>query len=175
MVIPPVPGCIKTAGPDAGATLASGRLLGPVPTGGNGQPLRHHDGTEVAAAGGAGGQEAPVLVRILGPTLHGAAGQQCCHPIARRAPAGPGPAIRPITILGQFRRVEAEQTDARLAQPETVAVAGARLTGNRWQGLIKHRREQRGGGQNDNCQHGSAPTAKERKTIQLPTPDFTAR
>jgi hypothetical protein len=175
MVIAPIAGCIKSARPDTGAALASPGFLGPVAARGNGQSLCHHDATQVTAIHNAGGQQAIILIGVLGTALHGANGQQFGEPVACDTPAGPGPTIRPVTLLSQLRSVQSKQADTRIAQPEAVAVAGARPAGYRGRRLIQQRSEQPCRGQNDNCQHGAARAAKERKAMQLPPPDFTAR
>lgn len=175
MVVAPVTRRVETTGPDARTALARSRLLGPVATRGNGQPLRHHDGAKILAGNRAGGEEASILIGIFGPAIDGTGSQQCREAIACGAAARPGPAVCRIAILGQFRRIEAQQADPHIAQTEAVAIADPRLPRYRRRGLIEQRGEQPGAGQNDDCQDGTARTAEERKAIQLPTPDFTDR
>jgi hypothetical protein len=117
MVIAPIAGRIKPARPDTGAALASPGFLGPVAARGNGQSFCHHDATQVMAIHNAGGQEAIILVSVLGTALHGANGQQFGEPVACHTPAGPGPTIRTVALLSQLRSVQSEQTDTRIAQP----------------------------------------------------------
>ena len=175
MVVAPGAGRVEVAGPDAEASIAGGGFLGPVAAHGNGKALGDHGGAEIAAINAAGGKKATILIGVFGATIGGAGGQELGHAVAGRAAAGPGfPAIG-SAVLRQFRRVEAEQANAIIAQAKAVAIAGAGEAGNWRRRAIQSGSDQRQHGQNRYGQEGSARAAKDGIASASWLQDFTAR
>ena len=175
MIVAPVPRRIEVACPDAQAIPPGGSLLDPVPAGCNGKSLGDHGSTKIATGNQAGGQKPVILVDVFGAAIGRTGGEQLRHAVARGPAAGPGAAIGVDTVLRQLGRIEPQQSDAILAQPEAVAIAGATEARNgRWR-LIECSRNHRRQSQQANGEKRPDGAAKETVALIESGPDFTTR
>jgi hypothetical protein len=175
MVVAPITRCLEVAGPDAQAILAGGRLLDPVSTRSDCEPLGNHGSTKITTGNPATGQQPVELIDIFGAAIGGTVGQQLCHAVTRRATAGPDRAIGTGAVLAQLRRVEAQEPDTTFPQAEAVTVTGAAVAGNRRGRRIERGRNQRRNGQQANGQERPAGATKERVAMAKSAPDFITR
>ena len=175
MVIAPILRPVKTACPDAQARGAGGGFLAPVIARGDCQSLGHHDGSKVALANGAAGQEAPVLVMIFWAASYGAEGQQRRHAVAGGAATGPIAAIDTLAKLRELGSVEAKQAHTITAEAQAVAIAGARQTGDGRRRRVKTAGNQRYHRQDKNPEQSPTAARKNAASIGMPIADFTTR
>lgn len=175
MIVTPVGRLVKTASPDAPARRAGGGLLLPVEAGGNSQPFAYHECAKVSTADRAAREEPVVSVLVFGAAIDSSTGQKRRHAITGGTTAGPTGAVGGRAILCKFGRVDAEQTNPVVAQPEAVAVAGASVASHRWRRGIEPGGDQCEPRQNDDGQYCAPAARKDDVSVRISTQDFTAR
>ncbi len=175
MIVAPVARRIEVTGPDAETITAGGGLLGPVSPRGDRKPLGHHGRAKIATGNQTGGQQAIVLVHILGSAVGQTGSKQLCHPVARRPATAPDSTIGRGAVLCQFGGIETQQPDAVFAQAETVAIAGAAEPGDRRRRLIEGSRNHGSQGKHPYSQERPDGTAKEWVAMAESAQDFTTR
>lgn len=175
MIIAPVTWCREIPGPYAPAVTAGSCLLKPIAACRYGEALAHQHGTKIAAANRARGEQAAVLVKILGAAVGCPSCEQCGHTITRHPATGPVVASGVDAVLGEFGRIKAEQANAVVAQAEAVAVAGARMAGYWGRRGIERRRSDSHNREDGHGQQNAARATKDGIVLGLSTQDFTAR
>ena len=175
MIVAPIPGTLEPALPDAKGSLPGGRLFAPVIASGNRQAFGHHDLADIGALNGTPGKQALVAIGNFGAAVDLAAGQKCGEPLPRGLPAGPCGAGAVGALLGQFGRVEPQQPDAAVGQPEAVAVGRPCVARNRWRGRIEKGDQPCEGGKNGDCGQSATPASKKAASVRMSSQDFTTR
>ena len=175
MIITPVARRVEVTRPNAETITAGDSLLGPISPRGDRKPLGHHGRAKIATGNQTGGQQAIVLVHILGAAVCWTGSEQLCHPVARRPATAPGSAIGRGAVLRQLRGIETQQPDAVFAQAETVAIAGAAEPRDRRWRLIEGSRNHCSQGKHPDGQERPGGTAKAWIAMAESAQDFTTR
>jgi len=175
MVIPPLPGSVEITGPDAQPGAAREAFFCCIPAGGDGEPFGDHDAAQIAPVNDAGCEQSVILVDILRAAIGGTGGEERGHSVPGRPTAWPWFGVAVRAELRQFRCVKTQQPDTIIAQPKTVAIARAAISGDRGRRWVQRSGDDRRQCQDGDGQDRAAPSTEDARSMLMPTQGFTAR